>query len=216
MVKLHLLFQTLSLPIAYILTNIYINIDNYIEQLDRDFNIKLPTIPVDFYLAVAIFVVLFIAPNVYVFALLRMLKKDLIEGKITRDVEIIPHDDHIEVGGRDYTISEALDHGLTGLVLISIFPFTIDFSSLVPTLFLLALYIVMLIVMAMVYDEGSLVLDDPYLRLKYHVVTLQSGEKTLVAIMEKEFERPRFTEYIFDWIYDHSVLVGFKVTKRTK
>lgn len=84
------------MPIAYILTNMYINIDNYIGQLDRDLNVKLPIIPVDFYLAVAIFVVLFIAPI----------------------------------------------------------------------------------------------------------------EK------EKEFERYRFSEYIFDWIYDHSVLVGFKASNR--
>ena len=27
---------------------------------------------------------------------------------------------------------------------------------------------------------------------------------------EKEFERPKFSEYLIDWYYDHYVLVGFK------
>jgi len=29
---------------------------------------------------------------------------------------------------------------------------------------------------------------------------------------EKEFEKPKFSEYIIDWYYDHLILIGFKNT----
>jgi hypothetical protein len=53
---------------------------------------------------------------------------------------------------------------------------------------------------------------NPYLLLKYNIFALQNNKKTLYIIMEKEkeFERPRFSDYIIDWYYEHLILIGFK------
>ena len=79
------------------------------------------------------------------------------------------------------------------------------------------MYFTTLAMISVIYTEGSTILINPYLRLKYQVFTLQSEGKNLYIIMEKEkeFERPRFSDYIVDWYYDHLILIGFK-TMMTK
>jgi len=68
------------------------------------------------------------------------------------------------------------------------------------------------------YTEGSLIVINPYLRLKYHIFVLRSENRTLYIIMEKEkeLEKPNFSEYDIDWLYDHLILIGFKDKKDIK
>jgi hypothetical protein len=148
-------------------------------------------------------------PNIYVFTSLHSIKDDLVNGKVQRDIHIKPYDNYIEINGKDYIIRDDLDKQIINFaLLISLFPFVIDYQSLA----LLLLYGFSLVMISVVYTERPLFLINPYLRLKYDVFVLQSDNKTLYIIMEKEkgFERPRFSEYVIDWYYDHTILIGFK------
>jgi len=207
-----LFWQVFSLPIAYIVANAYLNVDNYIIQLNDFFHTEFPSIfPESEILALIIFLTVFMLPNLYVYMSLHSIKEDLLNGKIQRDIRITPHEQYIEINNRNYTIRDTLDNQLIGFILGSIFPFIIDYSSLT----LLLLYSITLAIISTVYIEGSLIVINPYLRFKYHIFVLQSEDKTLYIIVEKEkeFERPKFSEYVIDWYYDHLILIGFKDTK---
>jgi len=207
-----LFWQASSLPISYVVANAYLNVNNYIVQLNDFLHTKFPAIfPESGVLALMIFLVTFALPNLYVYISLRSIKEDLVNEKIQRDIRITPHEQYIEINNRNYKIRDTLDNQLIGFILASIFPFIIDYSSLT----LLLLYSITLAMIGTVQVEGSLILINPYLRLKYHIFVLQSENKTLYIIMEKEkeFERPRFSEYVIDWYYDHLILIGFKDTK---
>jgi len=207
-----LFWQVFSLPIAYIVANAYLNIDNYITQLNDFFHTEFPAIfPESGILALIIFLVTFMLPNFYLFMSLHSIKEDLLNEKIQRDIRITPHEQYIEISNRNYTIRDALDNRLIGFILISMFPFIMDYSSLA----LLLLSTVTLAMISTMYAEDSLIFMNPYLRFKYHVFALQSEDKILYIIMEKEkeFERPKFSEYVIDWYYDHLILIGFKDTK---
>jgi len=209
-----LFWQTFSLPIAYIVSNTYLNINNYITQLDNLFHTKFP---VNFnesgVLALIIFLITFTLPNLYVFTSLHSVKQDLINGRIQRDIHITPYDQYIEINGKKYTIKHTPDSQLISFFLTSMIPLLINYSSLV----LLLLCTTIIIITGIIYTEGLPIIINPYLRLKYHVFIVQSEGKILYIIMEKEkeFERPRFSEYIIDWYYDHLILVGFKDKKYT-
>ena len=206
-----LFWQAFSLPIAYIAANAYLNVDNYITQLNDFFHTEFPSIfPESGILALIIFLVTFMLPNLYLFMSLHSMKEDLLNEKIQRDIRITPHEQYIEISNRNYTIRDALDNRLIGFILISMFPFIMDYSSLA----LLLLFTVTLAIISTMYAEDSLIFN-PYLRFKYHVFALQSGDKTLYIIVEKEkeFERPKFSEYVVDWYYDHFILIGFKDMK---
>jgi hypothetical protein len=147
-------------------------------------------------------------PNIYVFASLRSMKDDLVNGKIQRDIHIKPYEHHIEINGKDYIIRDDLDKQIINFaLLVSLFPFVIDYQSLA----LLLLYSFSLAMISVVYTERPLFLINPYLRLKYNIFALQNNNKTLYIIMEKEkeFERPRFSDYVIDWYCDHLILIGF-------
>jgi len=207
-----LFWQAFSLPIAYIVANAYLNVDNYIIQLNDFFNTKFPAVfPESGTLALIIFLAVFTLPNLYVYMSLHSIKEDLVNEKIQRDIHITPYEQYIEINTRNYTIRDTLDNQLIGFILTSIFPFIIDYSSLT----LLLLYSITLAIISTVYVEGSLIVINPYLRLKYNIFILQSEDRTLYIIMEKEkeFEKPKFSEYVIDWYYDHLILVGFKDTK---
>ena len=208
-----LFWQAFSLPIAYIVANAYLNVDNYIIQLNDFFHTKFPGIFSESgILALIIFLAVFMFPNLYVYISLHLIKEDLVNEKIQRDIRISPHEQYIEINGRNYTIRGTLDKQIIGFTLVSsIFPFIINYSSLA----LLLLYCITLVMISIVYVEGSSLVINPYLRLKYHIFVLQSEDKTLYIIMEKEkeFERPKFSEYVIDWYYDHLILIGFKDTK---
>jgi len=207
-----LFWQAFSLPIAYVVANAYLNVDNYIIQLNDFFHTKFPTIfPESGVLGLIIFLVAFTLPNLYAYISLHSIKEDLVNEKVQRDIRIKPYEQYIEINTRNYTIRDTLDNQLIGFILASIFPFVINYSSLT----LLLLYSITLAMIGTVQVEGSLILINPYLRLKYHIFVLQSEDKTLYIIMEKEkeFEKPRFSEYIIDWYYDHLILIGFKDTK---
>jgi len=210
-----LFWQAFSLPIAYIVANAYLNVDNYIIQLNDFFHTKFPAIfPESGILALIIFLAVFMFPNLYVYISLHLIKEDLVNEKIQRDIRISPHEQYIEINGRNYTIRGTLDKQIIGFTLVSsIFPFIINYSSLA----LLLLYCITLVMISIVYVEGSSLVINPYLRLKYHIFVLQSEDKTLYIIMEKEkeFEKPRFSEYVVDWYYGHLILIGFKVMKKT-
>ncbi|AZI75709.1 hypothetical protein SBFV1_gp08 [Sulfolobales Beppu filamentous phage 1] len=210
MSKIYILFwQAFSLPIAYIVTNVYLNIGNYVVQLDKFFHVKfLFNLPESWFLALIIFLAIFIFPNFYVFISLHFMKKDFINRKIQQDIHIKPYEQYIEINNMSYTIRDTLDNQLICFILVSVLSFIINYSSLI----LLLLYSVTLIIISMVYVEGSLIVINPYLRFKYNIFILRSGDKTLYIIMEKEkeFERPRFSEYVIDWYYDHFILIGFK------
>ena len=207
-----LFWQAFSLPIAYIVANAYLNVDNYIIQLNDFFHTEFPSIfPESGILALIIFLTVFMLPNLYVYMSLHSIKEDLVNEKIQRDIHITPYEHYIEINSRNYTIRDTLDNQLIGFIIASIFPFIIDYSSLT----LLLLYSITLAIISTVYVEGSLIVINPYLRLKYHIFVLQSEDKTLYIIMEKEkeFEKPKFSEYVIDWYYDHLILIGFKDTK---
>ena len=210
-----LFWQAFSLPIAYIVANAYLNVNNYIIQLNDFFHTKFPAIfPESGILALIIFLAVFMFPNLYVYISLHLIKEDLVNEKIQRDIRISPHEQYIEINGRNYTIRGTLDKQIIGFTLVSsIFPFIINYSSLA----LLLLYCITLVMISIVYVEGSSLVINPYLRLKYHIFVLQSEDKTLYIIMEKEkeFEKPRFSEYVVDWYYGHLILIGFKVMKKT-
>ena len=208
-----LFWQAFSLPIAYTITNAYLNVGNYIIQLNDFFHTEFPaTFHENGILALVIFLTMFLLPNLYVYMSFRSIREDLVNGKIQRDIHISPHEQYIEINGRNYTIRGTLDKQITGFTLVSsIFPFVIDYSSLA----LLLLYSITLVMISTVYVEGSSLVINPYLRLKYHIFVLQSEDKTLYIIMEKEkeFEKPKFSEYVVDWYYDHLILIGFKDMK---
>jgi len=147
-------------------------------------------------------------PNLYVYIFLYSIKEDLVNEKIQRDIHIILHEQDIEINNKHYTIKGTLDSYLVGFILVSLFSFVIDYSSLA----ILLLYAITFVIIGVLYEEELLIIVNPYLRLKYQVFILQGGEKILYIIMEKEkeFEKPRFSEYIIDWYYDHLILIGFK------
>ena len=211
-----LFWQVFSLPIAYIVANAYLNVDNYIIQLNDFFHTEFPSIfPESGILALIIFLTVFMLPNLYVYMSLHSIKEDLVNEKIQRDIHITPHEQYIEINGRNYTIKDTLDKQIIGFTLVStIFPFIVNYSSLT----LLLLYFITLVMISTVYVEGSSLVINPYLRLKYHIFVLQSNDKTLYIIMEKEkeFERPKFSEYVVDWYYDHLILVGFNLHSNIK
>jgi len=208
-----LFWQAFSLPIAYTTANAYLNVDNYIIQLNDFFHTEFPaTFHGNGILALVMFLVVFMFPNLYVYISFRSIKEDLVNGKIQRDIHITPHKQYVEINGRDYIIRGTLDKQIIGFTLVStIFPFIINYSSLA----LLLLYSITLAIISTVYVEGSSLVINPYLRLKYHIFVLQNEDKTLYIIMEKEkeFEKPRFSEYVIDWYYDHLILIGFKDTE---
>jgi|GEM_PF-1417971 len=208
-----LFWQAFSLPIAYTTVNAYLNVGNYIIQLNDFFHTEFPaTFHENGILALVIFLTMFLFPNLYVYMSFRSIREDLVNGKIQRDICMTPHKQYIEINGRNYTISGTLDKQIIGFTLVStIFPFIIDYSSLA----LLLLYSITLVMISTVYVEGSSLIINPYLRLKYHIFVLQSEDKTLYIIMEKEkeFEKPRFSDYVVDWYYDHLILIGFKDMK---
>jgi hypothetical protein len=207
-----LFWQSFSLPIAFIVASAYLNVDNYIVQFNHFFHTRFPPVlPESGILALIIFLVTFMLPNLYVYMSLHSIKGDLLNGKIQRDIRITPHEQYIQISNKNYAIRDALDNQLIGFILISMFPFIIDYSSLA----LLLLSTVTLAMISTVYAEDSLIFMNPYLRFKYHVFTLQSEDKALYIIMEKEkeFEKPKFSEYVIDWYYDHLVLIGFKGMK---
>lgn len=209
-----LFWQAFSLPIAFVAASAYFNIDNYIVQFNHFLHTRFPPVlPESGILALVIFLVTFISPNLYLFTSLHSIKEDLLNEKIQRDIRITPHEQYIQISNKNYAIRD-VDNRLIGFILISMFPFIIDYSSLA----LLLLTTVTLAMISTIYAEDSLIIMNPYLRFKYHVFTLQSEDKTLYIIMEKEkeFERPKFSEYVIDWYYDHLVLIGFKDMKGTK
>jgi len=211
-----LFWQAFSLPIAFVTASAYFNVDNYIVQFNHFLHTRFPPVlPESGILALVIFLVTFISPNLYLFMSLHSIKEDLLNGKIQRDIRITPHEQYIQISNKNYAIRD-VDNRLIGFILISMFPFIIDYSSLA----LLLLTTVTLAMISTIYAEDSLIIMNPYLRFKYHVFTLQSEDKTLYIIMEKEkekeFEKPKFSEYVIDWYYDHLVLIGFKDMKGTK
>ena len=176
------------------------------------FNTKFPAVfPESGTLALIIFLAVFTLPNLYVYMSLHSIKEDLVNEKIQRDIHITPYEQYIKINTKNYLIRDTIDNQLIGFILASIFPFIIDYSSLT----LLLLYSITLAIISTVYVEGSLIVINPYLRLKYNIFILQSEDRTLYIIMEKEkeFEKPKFSEYVIDWYYDHLILVGFKDTK---
>jgi len=197
-----LFWQTFSLTTAYIVASAYLNLDNYVTQINDLLGTKIRiNFPENGILALTTFLITFVLPNLYVFLSLHSMKEDLVKGRIQRDIRIIPQEKSIQIGARNYTIQTrnyTTDQFL-GFVLISMFPFLINYSSLA-----LLLLTVVTLVMISLHNDG--ILTNPYLRFKYHVFTLQSEDKRLHVIMEKG-ERP--TGYVVDWLYDHSVLVGF-------
>ena len=204
-----LFWQTFSLPIAYIVSNAYLNINNYIIQLNNFFHTNFPAnFNENGALALTIFLVTFISPNLYIFISLYSLKQDLLNKRIQRDIHITPYDQYIEINNKKYVIKNTLNSQLISFFFTSMIPLLINYSSLV----LLLLCTTTIIITGIIYTEGLPIITNPYLRLKYHISIIQSEEKVLYIIMEKEkeFEKPRFSEYIIDWYYDHLILVGFK------
>jgi len=208
-----LFWQAFSLPIAYATANAYLNINNYVIQLNGFFHTEFKaTFPENKILALVLYVTMFMFPNLYVYMSLYSLKEDLVNGKIQRDIHITPYERYVEINGRNYTIKGTLDKKIIGFALVStLFSFSVNYSSLA----LLLLYTIMLAVISILYVEDSSFIINPYLRLGYHIFVLQGENKTLYIIMEKEkeFEKPRFSDYVIDWYYDHLILIGFKETK---
>jgi len=204
-----LFWQVFSLPIAYVVTNAYLNINNYIIQLNGFLHTKFLTIsPESGILALIIFLVVFVLPNLYVYISLYSIKEDLVNERVQRDIHIIPHEQDIEINNKHYTIRGTLDSYVIGIILVTFFSFVIDYSSLA----ILLLYFITLGLISVIYGDGLLIIVNPYLRLKYQVFILQGGDKTFYIIMEKEkeFEKPKFSEYIIDWYYNHLILIGVK------
>jgi len=205
-----LFWQAFSLPIAYSVMEIYLNIGNYVNQLDSFFNFSFhPNFHENPIIALALFLATFMFPNLYVYISLCSIKDDLINRKVQRDIHIKPYDNYIEINGKEYSVRDNLDKRIMNFALLfSLFPFVVDYQSLATLL----LYFFTLATISVVYSEGPLLLMNPYLLLKYNIFALQNNNKTLYIIMEKEkeLERPRFSDYIIDWYYEHLILIGFK------
>ncbi|MCI4408453.1 MAG: hypothetical protein JHC26_05130 [Thermofilum sp.] len=202
-------WHTFSLPIAYVIANAYLNVNSYVDQLGLMFNAEYNVnYDVNGYIAVALFLALFITPNVLVFSSLSLLKNDVLSGKIQNDISIISHARHIEVSGKRYTLGNSLNNCVFSPLLISFLILVIDYSRLQ----LLLLMVLMVALAGFTVNTKQLILCDPYLRLKYDVYTLWGEGKTLYLIIEKEkeFEYPVLNNYVISWFYGHSILVGFK------
>jgi len=202
-------WQAFSLPIAYTTANAYLNLNNYTSQFNNLFCTNFPTITENPTIALALFLIMLIIPNLYVFLSLYSLKIDLINGRLKRDIRITLHKNHIEISGKNFTVTDTLDRQIVEFTLLStVFPFIVDYRSLA----LVLLYVATLTLIGVMYLGGSVILLNPYLRLRYQAFILQNDSVTLYIIMEKEkeFERPKFSDYIVDWFYDHTILIGFK------
>lgn len=187
----------------------YLNVNNYIDQIDRFFGTGSGVhINESGVIAITIFLTLSLFPNIYVFTSLRLLKNDLLNSKLQPDVSITPHDNYVEISGKRYELVRELNGVPFGFTLISLFPLIMSYSSLVPVLAFLT--IIMLIGSS--YPGAVFITANPYLRLKYDVYVLRNNDRTLYILTEKEkeFERPKFSDYITDWFYDRKVLIGFK------
>jgi len=204
-----LVWQAFSFPIAYVSANVYLNVNNYIDQIDSFFGTGSGVhINENAPVALTIFLILSLFPNLYVFTSLRLLKNDLLNNKLQPDVSITPHDDYAEVSGKRYELVRELNGVPFGLTLISLFPLIMSYSSLVPVL----AFLTIIILIGSSYPGAVFVTANPYLRSKYDVYVLKNNDRTLYIVMEKEkeFERPNFSDYVIDWFYDHKVLIGFK------
>jgi hypothetical protein len=202
-------WQVFSFPIAYTVSNMYLNTDNYIGQINRVFGTNFNTnFNENGAIVITVFLILFLFPNLYVFTSLRSLKDDLLTNKVHPDASIIPHDDYIGISGKEYRLIRGPETTPFGFIMISLFPLILSYSSLVPVLAFLAI----IILVGLSYPDTSFITMNPYLRLKYDVYMLRNGDKVLYVIMEKEneHEKPEFSNYVFDWFYDHTVLIGFK------
>jgi len=209
--KINFLFwQASSLSIAYMISNAYFNINNYMTQLNDFLHVKIPLVfPESGFLAFMIFLVLFVLPNLYVYISLYVSKNDYVNGRIQRDIHINPHRQYIKIGEKSYVIKSNIDRQMMGFALVTILPFVIDYSSLT---YLILFFIIFAILMNTAFIKDSLILINPYLRLKYSIFALQSVDKTVNTIMEKEkeFEKPKFSEYVIDWCCNRYILIGFK------
>jgi hypothetical protein len=204
-----LVWQSLSFPIAYVSANIYLNINNYVDQIDRFFGTGFNTyINENGIVAVAVFLILFLFPNLYVFTSLHLLKNDLLDNKLQPDVSIIPHDDYIEIGSKEYRLVQELNSVPFSFIIISLFPLLINYSSLVQVL----ASVIIIILTGSSCPGTSFIAVNPYLRSKYDVYVLKNDDKTIYIVMEKEkeLEKPKFSNYMTDWFYGHMVIIGFR------
>jgi hypothetical protein len=204
-----LFWQAFSFPIAYVSVNMYLNINNYIDQIDRFFGTGSGTyITENAPVALTVFLLLFLFPNIYVFASLRLLKNDMLNNKLQPDINIIPHDGYIEISGKEYRLIRQTGITPFGFTLISLFPLIMNYSSLAPVLAFFAV----IILIGLSNPGAVFVTVNPYLRSKYDVYVLKNNDRTLYIIIEKEkeYERPKFSDYIIDWFYGHEVLIGFR------
>jgi hypothetical protein len=204
-----LVWQAFSFPVAYVSANVYLNVNNYVDQIDRFFGTGSGAhITENAPVALTVFLILFLFPNVHVFASLRSLKNDLLNDKLQPDVSIIPRDNYVEISGKEY--KSIRETGLTpfGFTLISLFPLIMSYSSLVPVL----AFLTVITLIGLSYPGTVFITANPYLRSKYNVYVLRNNDRTLYIITEKEkeFERPNFSDYIIDWLYDRKVLIGFR------
>jgi len=205
-----LFWQAFSLQIAYIMSNIYLNLNNYVNQLDEFFHINFNVVfNTNLIGTMIIFLLMIMIPNLYVFVSFHSIKDDLVNRKVQRDINIKPYENYIEINRENFSVIDSIDKSVINFALLSsLFPFIIDYQSLVYLL----LYFVTLLSIGIVYTEGPSLLLNPYLLLKYNIFVLQNNKKRLYIIIEKEkeFERPRFSDYVIDWYYDHLILIGFK------
>jgi hypothetical protein len=204
-----LVWQAFSFPVAYVSANVYLNVNNYIDQIDRFFGTGSGAhITENAPVALTIFLVLFLFPNVYVLASLRLLKNDLLNNKLQPDISITPRDNYVEISGKEYRLVREINGVPFGFILISLFPLIMDYSSLAPVL----AFLTVIILTGLSYPGAVFITANPYLRSKYDVYVLRNNDRTLYIVMEKEkeFERPKFSDYIIEWFYDRKALIGFR------
>ncbi|BFI75390.1 hypothetical protein [Sulfurisphaera ohwakuensis] len=214
MSKVYFLFwQAFSLPIAYIVASAYLNINNYIVQLDQLFHMDLSiNLPDSIPIAILFFIGALTIPNIYVFLSFESIKEDLVRDLVNekkeKDLPIETKDNFITIDGHSYTIDDTLDNQLIGFILGSIFPFIINYSSLA----ILVLYLTIFFFIGTIYVDSSMIVINPYLRIKYQILTLRHEDRRIFIIIEKEkeHERPKFSDYEIRWFYDHLILIGFK------
>jgi hypothetical protein len=129
------------------------------------------------------------------------------KGKKLSDDEIKVADNAIEVNGKAYKVTKA-DTTKTMLMLFFYMYSIATYGSV---------YAVASVVFAMAFlfsiaTPKDAVLLNPWIRLNHDVLVAKSDDEEFYIIADKdsEFERPRLSIYVADWLVKGSIMVAVK------
>jgi hypothetical protein len=128
-------------------------------------------------------------------------------GGLSTDVVKVVADNMIEVDGKTYRVMR--DGALKTLLMLYFYMFSIATYG--------SVYAVASVVFAMVFmfsitTPKDAVVLNPWLRLNYDVLVAkgEDGEFYIIADKDSEFERPRLSMYVADWIVKDNIMLAVK------